>query len=85
MRKVVVSAVFQPGLDDGELPEHAQDFLGGGVGAHIPILGGDAQQAVAHTAADHIGLVAELLEFFHHGEGIGRYLDAGVAHHVRAL
>ena len=57
-------AVFEACLNDWSLAEYSQNFLRGGIGAHIPVFRGDSQQAVAHTTTHDIGLESELFEFF---------------------
>src|SRR5690625_7686634 len=46
--------------------EHLADFFGGGVGGDIEILGLQAEQPVAHTAAYRVGRITCAVELFHH-------------------
>ena len=48
--------------DDEGAAEQAFDLFGRGIGGHIEIFGLDAQQQVAHSAADNKGLEACLLQ-----------------------
>ena len=51
--------------------EHVLNLLGRGAGGHVEILGRLAQQKVADTAADDVGLVPCILQIFHHLGGVG--------------
>ena len=48
--------------DDEGAAEQALDLLGRGVGGDVEVLGPQADQQVAHRAADDVGLVAGLLQ-----------------------
>ena len=50
--------------DDPRVAELGADLFGRGAGGDVEILGRDAQQHVAHAAADQIGLVAGGLQAF---------------------
>ena len=52
--------------DDEGTAKQTLDLLGRGIGGHIEILGPQAQQQVAHRAADDVGLKARLLQTLHH-------------------
>ena len=55
--------------DDEGAPEKRFDFFRRGGGGHVEILGPQAQQQVAHRAADDIGLMAGAFERLHHIRG----------------
>ena len=50
--------------DEARAPETPSHLLGRGIGGDVEILGGDADQEVAHGAADDESLVALVLECF---------------------
>jgi hypothetical protein len=56
----------KPPADDEGTAKQALDLFGRGVGGHVKILGAQAQQQVAHGAADDVGLKTCLLERGHH-------------------
>ncbi len=58
--------------DDARAPEQRLHLLGRGVGGDVEVLGLDAEQQVAHGAADDIGLVAGLLQRRGDLDGIAR-------------
>src|SRR5690606_21564248 len=74
--------------DDEGAAKQGFDLLGRGVGGHIEILGAQAQQQVAHGAADDVGLEAGILQGLDHLAGAlvhqvgidavpaGRHVDA---------
>ena len=51
--------------DDEGAAEESLDLLGRGVGGHVEVLGFEAQQQVAHGAADDVGLVAGVFQRAH--------------------
>ncbi len=55
--------------DDEGAAEQALDLLGRGIGGHVEVLGAQAQQQVAHGAADDVGLVARILQRLDHVDG----------------
>jgi hypothetical protein len=74
--------------DDEGAAEQRLHLLGRGVGGDVEVLRPQADQQVAHGAADDVGLVAGILERAHHAHGVvveqlridavffGRHLDA---------
>ena len=50
--------------DDARPPEKRLHRLGGGVGGHVEVLRGTAQQQVAHAAPHDVGAVAGMLQLF---------------------
>jgi hypothetical protein len=62
--------------DDEGAAKQVLDLLGRGIGGHVEVLGTQAQQQVAHGAADDIGLVARALEGLHH-------IDGATVHQIR--
>ena len=48
--------------DDARAPEYAAHLLRRGIGGHVEVLGLEAEQQVAHRAADHVGGVAFFLQ-----------------------
>ena len=50
--------------DDACASKERLHRLGGGVGGHVEVLRGTAQQQVAHAAADDVGAVARVLQLF---------------------
>ncbi len=75
--------------DDEGAPEQTLDLLGRGAGGDVEVLGPQAQQQVAHAAADEVGLEAGLLERVHHVQrALVHQLGVDVVHagrHVFAL
>ncbi|MNT35680.1 hypothetical protein D3C72_1717150 [compost metagenome] len=63
---------LEAAADDARAPEQRLHLLGRGVGRDVEILGLDAEQQVAHGAADDIGLVAGLLQRGSDLDGIAR-------------
>ena len=55
--------------DDEGAPEQRLDLLGRGVGGHVKVFGAQAQQQVAHGAADDVGLVPRVFERADHADG----------------
>ena len=55
--------------DDEGPAEHGLHLLGRGVRGHIKVLGPQAQQQVAHRAANDIGLIPRVLQITHHRQG----------------
>jgi hypothetical protein len=45
------------------LGEDGADFVGGGAGGHVEVIGLDSQQPVAHAAAGQVGLMAGGAQF----------------------
>ncbi|MPM79069.1 hypothetical protein SDC9_126100 [bioreactor metagenome] len=75
--------------DDESAAEQVLDLFGRGIGGHVEILGAQAQQQIAHGAADDVGLEARLLEGAHHVAGPFVYefrIDAmHLDRHIHAL
>ena len=55
---------LEAAADDEGAPEQALDLFRRGVGGDVEVLGLDAQQQVAHRAADQEGLEAGFLQAF---------------------
>src|SRR5690606_30495015 len=53
---------LEAATDDAGAPEQGLDFLGGGVGGHVEVLGVATEEDVADAAARHIGLELVLLK-----------------------
>jgi hypothetical protein len=63
---------LEAAADDEGAAEQLLDLFRRGVGGDVEVLGLDAQQQVAHRAADDEGLVAGILQGLRHAHGIGR-------------
>ncbi len=59
--------------DDEGAPEQFFHLFGRGIGGDVEVLGFDAQQQVAHGAADDEGLVAGFLQRLRHADRVGRH------------
>ena len=59
--------------DDEGAPEQALDLFRRGVGGDVEVLGFDAQQQVAHRAADQEGLEAGFLQGLGDAHRVGRH------------
>ncbi|MCY1406870.1 hypothetical protein D9M71_221500 [compost metagenome] len=57
---------LEAAADHPRIAEFGADLLGRGAGGHVEILRRDAEQRVAHAAADDVGQVAGLLQALHH-------------------
>ena len=63
---------LEAAADDARAAEQRADLFGRGVGGHVEVLGLQADDEVAHRAADDVGFVAMLAQHLAHLDGVAR-------------
>ena len=66
-------AVLLSGADQGKVLKHLGNLPWQGVGTQVPVVGGQPQQPVPHTAAHGPGFKAPVLQPFHQIQNRNRY------------